>query len=95
MTIGADRVGHHVVQLARDPRPLLGHREPCLLLALALEPRRVTLELAATRPQDPRRVAEHPRHSQEPERADVVPDTLEPGGHVRYCHAKHHHARRR
>ena len=32
-----DVVRHHVVQLARDPRPLVGDGEPGLLLALVLE----------------------------------------------------------
>src|SRR5260370_21840805 len=45
----ADIVGHDVVKLARDPRPLLVSGEPPVLIPLALEPRRTLLELRHVR----------------------------------------------
>ena len=57
----ADAVRDHVVQLARDASALLGDRQLCLLLALALKPLGAILELGDALPSSAQVAADEPR----------------------------------
>jgi hypothetical protein len=79
----AEAVGHHVVQFAGDPQPLLDGRLPGLLVPLALQAGGAVLQFGGVQPPLPDALAKGPGGGQQ---HVVVDHVIEAGdGDVRPC----------